>query len=52
MTTFANARHLLTGAVGLLDPDTGTMLRVLSLQYNSNRLFRGSQLHLPEEQLL
>jgi hypothetical protein len=43
MTTFPGAPRLLKGGIVLLDPGTGTVLRVIALQYNPESLTRTLQ---------
>jgi hypothetical protein len=40
MTTSASASRLPKGGIVLLDPDTSDVLRIIRLQYNSDRLTR------------
>ena len=40
MTSFPNSPKLLKGGIALLDPQTGTVLRIIALQYNPDTLTR------------
>ncbi|HTE77156.1 MAG TPA: hypothetical protein VK653_10490 [Xanthobacteraceae bacterium] len=40
MTTFPGSPRLLKGGIVLLDPDTSAVLRIITLQYNSDTLTR------------
>lgn len=43
MTTFPGAPKLIKGGIVLLNPDTGTVLRIIALQYNPETLTRTLQ---------
>ncbi len=43
MTTFPNSPQLLKGGIVMMAPDTGQVLRVISLQYNPDTLTRSFQ---------
>src|SRR5882757_9199604 len=43
MTTFPNSPRLLKGGIVLLDADSGTVLRIIALQYNPDTLTRSLQ---------
>ncbi|SRR5258705_9798506 len=43
MTTFPNSPRLIKGGIVLLDPNTGTVQRIISLQYNPDSLTRTLQ---------
>src|SRR5499426_1410369 len=43
MTAFPNSPRLIKGGIVLLDPNTGTMQRIISLQYNPDSLTRTLQ---------
>lgn len=43
MTTFPNSPRLLKGGIVLIDPESGTVLRIISLQYNPDTLSRTLQ---------
>lgn len=43
MTTFPGSPHLLKGGIALLDPQNGTVLRIIPLQYSSDTLMRTLQ---------
>jgi len=43
MNTFPGSPRLLAGGIVLLDPDSGTVLRVIALQYNPDTLTRTLQ---------
>ncbi len=45
MTTFPNFPRLIKGGIVLLDPNTGTVQRIISLQYNPDSLTRTLQVH-------
>ena len=40
MTTFPQSPRLLKGGIVLIDPDTSAVKRVISLQYNPDKLSR------------
>jgi hypothetical protein len=40
MSSFPGSPRLLGGGIVLLDPDTSAVLRIITLQYNSDRLSR------------
>ena len=44
MTTFPGSPRLLKGGIVLLDPQTGTVLRIIPLQYNPDTLTRSFQI--------
>lgn len=44
MSTFPNSPRLLKGGIVLVEPDTGAVLRVITLQYNPDTLSRGLQI--------
>jgi len=46
MSTFPNSSRILKGGIVLVDPDTGAVRRIISLQYNPDLLTR--KLH-PQE---
>jgi hypothetical protein len=43
MTTFPNSPRLLKGGLALLDPDTGSVVRLIALQYNPDTVTRTLQ---------
>jgi hypothetical protein len=43
MSTFPNSPRLLKGGLVLLDPSSGAVLRIISLQYNPDTLTRSLQ---------
>jgi hypothetical protein len=49
MTTFPNSPRLVKGGIVLLDPDTGHVRRIISLQYNSDTLNRTLQVQAVKE---
>ena len=44
MTTFPNAPKLVKGGIVLLDPESGAILRVITLQYNPDTMNRTLQI--------
>jgi hypothetical protein len=44
MTTFPNSPRLVKGGIVLLDPESGAILRVITLQYNSDTMNRTLQI--------
>lgn len=44
MNTFPGSPRLLKGGIVLVDPDTGSVLRIISLQYNPDTLTRSLQI--------
>src|SRR6476660_3579410 len=44
MSTFPNSPRLLKGGIVLIDPDSGTVGRIISLQYNPDTLTRSLQI--------
>ncbi len=44
MTTFPGSPRLLKGGIVLVDPDTGTVQRIIVLQYNPDTLSRTLQI--------
>src|SRR5712692_4282999 len=44
MSTFPGSPKVLKGGIVLVDPDTGTVLRVIPLQYNPDTLSRSLQI--------
>jgi len=44
LSTFPNSPRLLKGGIVLVEPDTGAVLRVITLQYNPDTLSRGLQI--------
>ena len=49
MSTFPNSPKLLKGGIALLDPETGTVQRIIALQYNPDTLTRTLQIQTPPE---
>ena len=49
MTTFPNSPRVVKGGIVLLDPDTGHVRRIISLQYNSDTLSRTLQVQAVKE---
>lgn len=45
MTTFPGSPRVLKGGIVLLDPDSGAVQRMISLQYNPDTLTRSLQIH-------
>ena len=45
MSTFPGSPKVLKGGLVLIDPNTGTVLRVIPLQYNPDTLSRSLQIH-------
>jgi len=44
MTTFPGSPRLVKGGIVLLDPDSGAVLRIITLQYNPDTLTRSLQI--------
>src|SRR5215510_1612112 len=44
MTTFPNSPRLIKGGIVLLDPDSGAVRRIITLQYNPDTLTRSLQI--------
>ena len=44
MSTFPNSPHLLKGGIVLIDPDSGAVQRIITLQYNPDTLTRSLQI--------
>lgn len=49
MTTFPGAPRLLKGGIVLIDPETGAIVRVITLQYNPDTLTRALQIKAAAE---
>lgn len=49
MTTFPNSPRLLKGGIVLLDPDSGAVGRIITLQYNPDTLTRSLQIKAASE---
>jgi hypothetical protein len=49
MSTFPNSSHLLKGGIVLVDPDNAAVQRIISLQYNPDRLTRRLHSQVAEE---
>ena len=43
MTTFPNSPRLIKGGIVLIDPDSGAVQRIITLQYNPDTLTRSLQ---------
>jgi len=49
MSSFPNSPRLLKGGIVIMEPDTGRVIRVISLQYNPDTLTRSFQVQAYEE---
>jgi len=49
MTTFPNSPRLIKGGIVLLDPESGAVQRIITLQYNPDTLTRTLQVKAPAE---
>jgi hypothetical protein len=49
MSTFPNSPRLVKGGIVLLDPDSGAVQRIITLQYNPDTLTRTLQIKAPSE---
>src|SRR5215471_8144076 len=49
MSSFPGSPKLLKGGIVLLDPDSGAVQRIITLQYNPDTLTRSLQIKAPQE---